>query len=169
MTRSNRQNPDDIHIGDTFGRWTVTGTYVRQGTNNDAVFPCVCSCGTVRNRKFRNLVETSKGRNLSCGCLQKEKTSERRKYGFDPDTVQWRQAKWLREAYGITVEDFDRMLVEQSGLCGICEDPLKNPHVDHCHSSLQVRGLLCKTCNLMLGYARDNTDTLEKAIHYLQR
>lgn len=40
-------------------------------------------------------------------------------------------------------------------------------HVDHCHNTEKVRGYLCRPCNLMLGYARDNKDTLTKAIQYL--
>ncbi len=80
----------------------------------------------------------------------------------------------LKKKYGISLEDYDRMLVEQEGKCLICGDgPGKKPGkkkylgVDHDHITGAVRGLLCTGCNLMIGYAHDNVDILTKAIHYL--
>lgn len=66
----------------------------------------------------------------------------------------------------------------QNAKCACCKDlfdPSILPHVDHDHSCWPdrqscgkcVRGLLCKKCNLMLGYARDNADILNKGIKYL--
>ena len=62
------------------------------------------------------------------------------------------------KAYGITPEDYDRMLEEQGGRCAMCrtDDPgghggVKHFHVDHDHETGVVRGLLCDTCNRGLG------------------
>ncbi len=66
-------------------------------------------------------------------------------------------AKQLRK-YGITVEDFQRMLKKQEGLCSICKKPpsgigrSRRLYVDHSHKSKKVRTLLCSTCNLKLGW-----------------
>lgn len=168
-TRGPRGNAKTVTIGDTFGRWTVTGPFTRQGKYNEAVFPCTCDCGTVSERTFKRLREAEQGRNISCGCVQKEAMASKRKYGYEPNSHQWNRERWLRHAYGITVEDFDRMIVKQCGLCDICGDQLVDPHVDHCHASMEVRGLLCKSCNLLLGYARDRIDILENAVMYLQQ
>lgn len=75
----------------------------------------------------------------------------------------------LRE-YGLTVEEFEAMLLAQSGRCAICITPfaeVKEPHVDHDHKTGAVRGLLCKDCNLVLGCVDDSTDLLARAIAYL--
>jgi hypothetical protein len=78
----------------------------------------------------------------------------------------------LRRTYGITIGQYYSMLANQSGACAICgsKDPGRYERfvVDHCHSTGEVRGLLCHHCNLMLGHARDLEATLTKAIKYLR-
>lgn len=74
--------------------------------------------------------------------------------------------------YGITYEERDRMIDEQGCRCAICrnlfsQDAAGRPEVDHCHTSEQVRGILCHACNVLLGAAKDNIETLKKAIDYL--
>jgi hypothetical protein len=76
-----------------------------------------------------------------------------------------------KHRYGITLEVRDDMLASQNFRCAICEaDAPGGPgswHIDHCHTTGHVRGLLCNHCNLMLGHARDNTRNLQRAIEYL--
>ncbi len=61
----------------------------------------------------------------------------------------------------------------QEGKCLGCyrhQSKLKRPLcVDHCHVTGKVRGLLCVSCNLMLGYANDNTQVLANLIKYLNK
>jgi len=70
--------------------------------------------------------------------------------------------KHFKRAYGITVEDYETMLVNQNGVCKICNKTCKSGKslaVDHCHETGKVRGLLCAKCNTNLGrieaYLRD--------------
>lgn len=63
--------------------------------------------------------------------------------------------------------DYPAMYEEQEGACKICEKNFSSLCVDHDHNSGKVRGLLCDSCNLMLGYALDNITTLQNAITYL--
>jgi hypothetical protein len=70
--------------------------------------------------------------------------------------------------YGITVEEFDAMVDENNGKCPICLEKTIRWHVDHDHKTGKVRGLLCNYCNPMLGMARENPETLLRAIQYLQ-
>lgn len=81
----------------------------------------------------------------------------------------------LKKQYGITLQDYVRILVSQNQKCAICgsETPdrggAESFDVDHDHATGKVRGLLCKHCNLMLGNAKDSTSTLESAITYLKK
>tara|TARA_Y100001963_G_C6560454_1_gene344053 strand:+ start:174 stop:653 length:480 start_codon:yes stop_codon:yes gene_type:complete len=76
----------------------------------------------------------------------------------------------LQRKYGITIDDYERMLTEQKGVCAICGNGggNKHLHVDHCHDTNKVRGLLCFNCNNALGNFKDNTDLLNRASMYLQ-
>jgi hypothetical protein len=62
-----------------------------------------------------------------------------------------------RKRYGITLDDYERMLQKQNGKCAICQAETAGKAgqcfaVDHCHVTLQVRGLLCIKCNARLGW-----------------
>jgi hypothetical protein len=74
--------------------------------------------------------------------------------------------------YGLTVEQYEALLERQAGRCAICrtDEPggRGNWHVDHCHESNAVRGLLCATCNVGLGMFRDDPTRLAAAIAYLK-
>lgn len=63
------------------------------------------------------------------------------------------------------------MLKAQNGVCAICSDDKPGGFgtwkVDHDHATGAVRGLLCNSCNAMLGYAKDNLDILHSASLYL--
>ena len=75
---------------------------------------------------------------------------------------------WLKR-YGMTLEQYDGLLKLQNGTCAICKTAPTKKHlsIDHCHSSGAVRGLLCITCNTMIGHAREEIARLESAIQYL--
>ncbi len=71
--------------------------------------------------------------------------------------------------YGLTKNVYDALLSSQNNRCAICKEvPKKCLMVDHCHKTMQVRGLLCRHCNTLLGMAKDNKSTLENAINYLK-
>ena len=96
---------------------------------------------------------------------------------------------WLRagfaKRYGITLEQYQELFNVQRGACAICERALvsqvdvanravdasaskvETAHVDHCHESGAVRGLLCTECNTGIGYLKESPRILQKAIDYL--
>lgn len=93
------------------------------------------------------------------------------------ETVRARQrgvdqrAKNLKHNYGLTVEEFEALLLAQAGVCAICSQPSRSAKplcVDHCHVTGRVRGLLCQHCNTAIGMMEDSTDRLKKAIAYLE-
>jgi hypothetical protein len=79
----------------------------------------------------------------------------------------------LKRRYGITIEQFDAIVDAQKGQCALCQEPLKlgtkSVHVDHCHETGRVRGVLCARCNLGIGRFGDTIQGPEKAIAYLRR
>jgi hypothetical protein len=79
----------------------------------------------------------------------------------------------LRNAYGITLMQFHEMELGQQGLCKICGKPPSKKRsrlsVDHDHVTGKIRGLLCVTCNYLLGAAYEDTTILKEAIAYLER
>jgi hypothetical protein len=76
-----------------------------------------------------------------------------------------------KKLYKLSVEEYETLLDSQEGCCKICGthcEKLKTRlHVDHCHVTGDVRGLLCRKCNLMLGHANDDPDILKNALLYL--
>ncbi len=73
-----------------------------------------------------------------------------------------------KRIYGLTLEDYNKLVEKQEGKCAICGRLDDNLHVDHDHKTGQVRGLLCKLCNPLLGLAGDNIDILLNAVRYLK-
>jgi hypothetical protein len=83
--------------------------------------------------------------------------------------------------YGITPEDYDTMLKEQNHKCKICSIKFNNnynqeskidyahlQHLDHCHTTKKVRGILCPFCNLGLGHFKNSPERITTAINYLK-
>jgi hypothetical protein len=68
------------------------------------------------------------------------------------------------------------MILSQNSSCAICEIPFRRnvqrgtgvAHVDHCHSTKIVRGILCHACNTGIGVFKDNEKLLQRAIEYLR-
>lgn len=78
----------------------------------------------------------------------------------------------FKAKYGITLDEWEQKKAAQRGRCAICFSPFtsdKETHVDHDHATGAVRDLVCHTCNLMLGYAKDDVAVLANAINYLER
>lgn len=112
----------------------------------------------------------------------KEREAEARRRA-DPEYVRRRRAYnrayrqtpaiRIREAgrsggYVLSLEEYEALLTAQAGACAICAGP--GPlHVDHCHRTGRVRGLLCPPCNKGIGHLRDDPNTLDKAAAYLRR
>jgi hypothetical protein len=76
----------------------------------------------------------------------------------------------LKNRYGMTLEDYDNMLLAQGGACAMCPTipQERKLFVDHNHDTGEVRALLCLPCNTMLGMAGDSVDRLQAGIDYLK-
>ncbi len=77
-----------------------------------------------------------------------------------------------KRKYGITEEQFARMVELQGNRCGICggSEPGGKVgwHLDHDHKTGKLRGILCNSCNLSLGGFHDDIALLESALRYLK-
>lgn len=75
-------------------------------------------------------------------------------------------------SFGLTLESYTSMLAEQGNSCAICKSSTPGGrgsfHVDHCHSTGRVRGLLCHSCNTSLGGFKDDARLLRSALEYLE-
>lgn len=110
---------------------------------------------------------------LLCKSCQNEKRTKHRQSNPTQARVVQRRAK-LKKKYGITLEDYARMVKAQKGCCAICrEKGDTNPEsmmrlgVDHCHVTGRVRGLLCRPCNRAIGIFKDDPKLCHRAGDYL--
>ena len=88
----------------------------------------------------------------------------------------------LKKNYGITLKQRNEILDKQGGYCVICghlladkfyERPLadeaRKPFVDHDHTTLNIRGIICLQCNVAIGMLNDNPDTCYRVGEYLAK
>lgn len=81
----------------------------------------------------------------------------------------------LRDRFGITLDEYKQKLLQQKGVCAICGKPetltfkgkLRSLSVDHNHITNQIRGLLCDSCNKVIGFAKEDISILESTVRYL--
>ena len=129
-----------------------------------------------KGRNVRPRVETPEGHKFcrSCGEIKPHDEWHRNATasdGLSTSCTTCRAAKGraghLKRQYGMTEAEWDEMIASQMGLCVIC---LKAPavHVDHCHSTGRVRGVLCFNCNSAIGTWGDDPDAARRVAAYLE-
>ena len=90
---------------------------------------------------------------------------DKRRYWKDP--IRERERHLVRK-YGITLARYDEMFSAQGGKCAVCSKTQQRAFdVDHDHATGVVRGLLCTSCNRMIGHAGDSETNLRRAADYL--
>jgi len=106
---------------------------------------------------------------------EKIKQQKREAWAARPkkERVKYSRNRNIKTAYGITQDEYEKMLKAQNGVCAICGglSYIKNRPlmVDHDHKTDKVRDLLCSHCNLILGHCKDAKVILERAIDYLDK
>lgn len=109
----------------------------------------------MRNGKQRNGFDTE--------C--KECAKERTKANSSPEIKRFHMVNFK---YNLSKEEYTELLIKFP-VCGSCgETFIGTPHVDHCHRTNKVRGLLCSRCNRTLGNADDDISRLKSCIKYLE-
>ena len=104
--------------------------------------------------------------------IQNRKSDKVRSIKIKEDPIRYRKYREIqvKNKYGISMEDYDKMFLSQNSVCAICKSSTINALcVDHNHETGQIRGLLCHRCNLVIGNAKENINTLLETITYLQK
>ena len=129
------------------------------------------------NQSHNHMEPTEEGIKTCRVCGSSKPVSE---YHFRYDTKKYRKEcktchhdKQLLRNYGITLGEYNSLLEKQNGVCAICSLPQKSKRntrfcVDHDHTTGEVRGLLCDSCNRGIGLLKDDSRLLDKAAKYLR-
>lgn len=79
----------------------------------------------------------------------------------------------LIRQYGITLDEYNKILASQDGVCNICQKPGRTGRwdklvVDHDHETKKVRGLLCSGCNVAIAALGDGVSGIERALRHVR-
>lgn len=125
--------------------------------------PCARNAKTVEGKPCRACGGTLKSaaNNKCLPCRRKAaRNFQRKNYGTNGTN--------LHRQLGVTFAEVEQMKEEQGWACKICgRVPEKTLHLDHCHKTMKVRGLLCRPCNKALGFFEDDIERLKNAVEYL--
>ena len=139
-----------------------------------------CSrCHVVKPVEEFYQADTRRGYTHACKACERErmKTTAARRYAerkargvVRKPTTERSKHYELRKHYGIGLSDYNRMSLEQNGVCASCGDAPTSQGlvVDHCHESDEIRALLCTRCNAGIGFFLDDPIRLDKAAGYLR-
>ena len=100
-----------------------------------------------------------------------EKIDKARKYRESDRGKLTKRIHSLKKNFGLSLEDYSKMFDEQNGKCKICNktQDYKLLAVDHCHSTGEIRGLLCNNCNVALGLLQEQESIIQSMISYLKK
>lgn len=123
-------------------------------------------------RRYMDKVRADPERNEAR--LAKQRAWHKRNNAADPVDQRHRN---IRNSYGVGPEVVHRLWQEQDKSCPGCGVALPDPagvvghscHIDHCHKTGELRGILCRNCNLALGHAKDNAAVLRSLAAYLEK
>jgi len=142
-------------------------------------------CGIVKSRsEFTVRQSGPRGGHLAGYCKPCNAAKVKAEYILNnSDLSFYRRVAWpskLKRLYGITVEDYNRILADQGGACALCRSTTPESgnrkykkrvrsvfDVDHDHKTGKVRGLLCTRCNRLVGLANDDPNTARRLVEYL--
>lgn len=132
--------------------------------------PCA-KCGAVDRYEGRGGCKPcARQRSTAWYAANRDRALDRAKAKRGADGARVTRGKRLRREYGMTVDEWDALVLDQFGLCALCRQHVGDGLVvDHCHRAGHVRGLLCAKCNCGLGQFDDDPQRLESAANYLRR
>jgi hypothetical protein len=146
-------------------RWSDPAYRISQSESIKKTPHCV-GCGETDITKF---YVDDLGRRTNKSCKECHKINcKRRWHGYSAV----KKASTRVKKYGITVDEFMKLCEAHNGKCAICGVEPKTKrglHIDHCHDTGVIRGLLCNGCNTGIGLLQESPEIMTKAIEYLLR
>lgn len=105
------------------------------------------------------------------GSVEKKRARDTARYSR---TKPARRASDMQYRFGLSGEGYQSLFDGQGGLCAVCRGKQNtkgkdNLSVDHCHATGEIRGLLCNSCNMAIGLAKDAPERLRGMASYLER
>ncbi len=124
------------------------------GTDREPPLKSLLTCRICRTKKSRDEMAS---RNTCKPC---EIAGPRRK-----------RDAFYRQTYGVSLDEVEKMETAQGGRCAICkkEPTGRRLGVDHNHQTGAVRALLCRACNVGIGYFADSPTLLREAAAYIEK
>jgi hypothetical protein len=116
--------------------------------------------------EFYSHRQCRKGVSSGCKkCVRKDRES--------PDKKRHHRSWCLNRQFGISIQEYEAMLLAQNNCCAICKVSAnkftRQLAVDHCHETGSIRGLLCGNCNTAIGKFKDRIENLQSAAEYLRK
>lgn len=129
------------------------------------------ACGECRRQYFKKWYDANPALIKQIQTKNREKHKE---YYSSPERKKKYRIRYIEKSFNISYHEYDKLYLEQSGLCAICNLPETSSKctylaVDHCHKTGKIRGLLCNGCNRALGMLGDTLAGVEKAVEYLRK
>ena len=149
--------------------------------------PCIHCSGIQRNTGDGSCVECNKTRSRNRMAKLRETGAHleaqyryeqgdagratRKRYNAGAGKVNSKKAT-LKNKFGMTLEQYDSLLIQQGERCAVCSTPRselkRDLSVDHNHHTGKIRGLLCDNCNIALGHLKEDTERMINLIQYVE-
>lgn len=104
-------------------------------------------------------------------CIEHKRMEQRKRSRDKVKTSGWNKKVWLKNLYGLSLDEYNKMLEIQNFQCAICQRDLnltnRGAHVDHDHVTQKVRDILCPKCNHIIGILEKSD--LDQYAEYLER
>lgn len=139
-----------------------TGEFYPDKSKKDGIHPICVACHKQYKKELHARDSEARDRQLLRSKKYRELNPEKNKIAITNAT--------LKKKYGITLEEYNLMLVKQNNKCAVCGDfPIKQRlHVDHKHTTGKIRGLLCQSCNVSIGKMKEDPLLLRKLASYIE-
>ena len=143
------------------------GSFYKMNTNTHKV----CTRCGVRKERSEYHKDSSRNDGITAYCKECKLKINNNWRNNNPEKMKQSQRRTKRKlTYGILPEEYDRLLIEQNNKCAICKNDIGHEAaVDHNHETKKIRGLLCRNCNVGIGFLQDQPSILRAAAEYLDK